>query len=267
MFEWIVSILDNRMETPTMYGWFHLMMVGITIVTLIFAIIINKKSSDKTINIISFITWLIIVIFEIYKQFIMGITYVDSKPVWEYVLYIFPFQFCSLPFYTLPFVFLSKNEKIRDAFICFSMTYVFLAGVSVMIYPSTVFIKTIGINIQTMVHHGSQVFIGGLYLSKYYKKLNIKNMINSIIIFLGVVLIGTAMNIIVHQFTVKTFNMLQISPYYRPGLPVFDMMYGVIHPALIILLYFIIFSFGATLICFVSRKIANLIVKLKKKRS
>ena len=41
------EILDHRMETPTLYGWFHLMWVGIVIVSSILLCYLYKKGIIK----------------------------------------------------------------------------------------------------------------------------------------------------------------------------------------------------------------------------
>ncbi|MCK7485244.1 MAG: hypothetical protein MZU97_06565 [Bacillus subtilis] len=63
--------------------------------------------------------------------------------------------------YVALFAGLTKNKKIQQALINFLQgpTGMF-AGLAVMLYPNDVFITTIGINIQTMVHHGAMMVVG-----------------------------------------------------------------------------------------------------------
>ena len=57
----------------------------------------------------------------------------------------------------------NKEGCVKDSAMAFMMTFSLFGGLVVMAYPNDVFIETIGINLQTMIHHGLQVVLG-IYL-------------------------------------------------------------------------------------------------------
>ena len=75
---------------------------------------------------------------------------------------------------------LIKKGKVQDSLFAFLGTYALFAGLAVMLYPNDVFTTTIGINIQTMVHHGLML-VGGVYiLASGRAKLEHKTILKSI---------------------------------------------------------------------------------------
>ena len=72
----------------------------------------------------------------------------------------FPFIFVQSPMYIAPIAAFLRPGKVRQAILNFLGTFGLFGGLAVMIYAQPVFITTIGINIQTMVHHGAQVVLG-----------------------------------------------------------------------------------------------------------
>ena len=60
-----------------------------------------------------------------------------------------------------------KSKKLQNALYSFLATYSLFAGALVLLVPNSVFCETIGINIQTMIHHSTMVIIGVfLYATK-----------------------------------------------------------------------------------------------------
>ena len=107
-FEKIVNALSvemPRQQAPFMP--FHYIMLALIILTTVFICLKYKNCSDKTFRKILFIFWIILFVFEIYKQIVSPFSLVDGKAVWEYNLNDIPFQFCSSIHYVLlPIVFL-----------------------------------------------------------------------------------------------------------------------------------------------------------------
>jgi hypothetical protein len=114
-----------------------------------------------------------------------------------------------------------KKGKIYNALISYLSTYSLFAGIAVMCLPTTVFIPTIGINIQTMVIHGGMVIIGILLMATNKIKFIWKTLLESSIIFIILSSIALIMNVIAH-FTIpnETFNMFYISPWFDCELPI-----------------------------------------------
>ncbi len=92
---------------------FHLMFIALIVVASVFLCVKCCDVSDKHFRRIVFISWIAIVVLEIYKQLVFSVEYTEGAFVWDYQWYAFPFQFCSSPLYALPFVALMPDGKLR----------------------------------------------------------------------------------------------------------------------------------------------------------
>lgn len=98
-----------------------------------------------------------------------------------------------------------------------------------MVYPVTVCIDTVGINIQTMVWHGSMITTGIVLLRTGYVKVAPKTIIRAFPVFLTLVFAAMIMNEVAYQTGLlenETINMFFISPYCAPELPVYSQIQG-----------------------------------------
>ena len=121
-----------------------------------------------------------------------------------------------------------------------------------MLYPGDVFIEWLGINIQTMVHHGIQVLVGIFCLVYNRKRLNLKFWIKSVCLFVPLMLIAFGLNIMMyHIFQAKgmdeVFNMFFIGPYYDCTLPLLSLIY----PRVPYVVFFFLYLLGFSLISYV----------------
>jgi hypothetical protein len=203
-----------------------------------------KKAGEKTVRGLAGFFWVTMAILEIIKQLLFGFYIVDGKFVWDYAWYAFPFQFCSSPLYVLPIVAFAKNSKFRDSAIVFLATFSFFAGTCVYVFPNDVFTPQIFINIQTMIHHGVQVFFGTYLAFRYKHLLSFKNLVRATGVFTVLSVIAMLMNIgtyhIFPSFEInETFNMFYISPYYDCTLPVLSEVYKAVpYPAFLCIYIF-----------------------------
>ncbi len=207
--------LDPTMERPIMYGWFHWMWLGILTIAIIIFIIKFKKTSDRTNRRIFFIFTIVFFVLEMYKQ----INFTLSAG--HYRWYAFPFQFCSIPIYLFPFMIFLKEGKLKNVFYDFTGTFIFAAGISVLVYPEGVYVSSIGINIQTMIHHSLMVLAGLYVITSNRAKLTYKGFVHTILVFIGFVFLADIMNVVFHHFIItdETFNMFMISPYFKNNMP------------------------------------------------
>ena len=267
LLEKIYNVLDYQINAPSAYGPFHL--ASILIVAL-FLLLAFKNCDEKTERKIAMIFWIIIVVLEIYKQLDYSISFDEGKLVWDYRWFIFPFQFCSTPLYALPFIIFSKSKKVREAFISFIGTYSLFAGLAVFAYPNDVFISTLGIDIQTMVHHGSQVVLGIYFAVKRFASENPpkkKNwFLSATAVFSGFVITAMLMNIIVYNILRacsidETFNMFYISPYFNCTLPVLSS----IDPLVPYPVFLCIYIFGFAFVAFLVLTIVTSLISMFKK--
>lgn len=222
-----LEFLELEMTPPGNYGWFHIIFLVLILCATAALIIFARDVTDKKFRRIVLITWIVLLAFEIYKQIIFTFKVKDGVVEASYQWYSFPFQFCSSPLYVLPFIAFLKDGKVRNALMAFASTFMLFGGLAVMFYPNDVFCEYIGINIQTMVHHGFQLAIG-VYIAVYNrKKLSIKFIWPAVIVFACFAVTAIAINEIGHAaLPDHTFNMFFISRHHACTLPVLGMFYG-----------------------------------------
>ena len=134
-----------------------------------------------------------------------------------------------------------------------------MAGICVMLYPSSVFTENVIINIQTMVNHGTMVVIGMYLLLSGYVRCEKETLVEALKVFIICLMIAIILNEcaygigIVEQFP---FNMFYISPYVEGSLPVFGQIQKVVSYPMSLLIYVVGFSIGSSLILwFVKRRL------------
>ena len=256
-FEKIVYALQAEMETPQMFGWFHLASLAAVAVTVFLLCRFGRNAQGKSLNMILRVFAIVCIALEIYKQLVFTFDYNAAAGTgsWDFEWYAFPFQFCSTPMYVSLAASFMKEGKVRNALLAYLATFGMLAGLLVMAYPSNVFIGMIGINIQTMVHHGGQLAIG-LYLL-ICKKFEIRwrSMLGASLVFIAMLAIASVMNVCAEVSGLQeSFNMFYIRYGEKPSLPVYDMLYpGVLCYPLFLIAYVVPFI-GASCGIFAIRK-------------
>ena len=251
----LLVLLDSEMKTPQMYGWFHLLFFALSIILGVWLCLKFKKPDDKTVKRIIFIITTITIVLEIYKQINYTFTYNGEEILSDFQWYAFPFQFCSMPMYVGLLASIVKKGKVYDALCAFLATFAVFAGVCVMLYPAQVFIGTIGINIQTMICHGSMISIGIFLLGSGYVKSEHKTIFSAIPVFACCVIGAMVMNEIAYRSGLlesETFNMFFISPYCEPSLPVYSIVQGVVPFPWCLFIYVGVFSLAAYVMLLIS---------------
>lgn len=251
-FQNLLRIFDASMKTPTLFGWFHLMWLVITIGAALLLIHIQKKTrSENMPHYVIFITAIIVTALEIYKQINFSFGY-EGGIRYDYQWYAFPFQFCSTPMYVGLLAGLIRKGKVHDSLAAYLATYAMFAGLCVMIYPGDVFIETIGINIQTMVCHGSMITVGIYLLATGHVKTHHSTILKALPVFCAAALMAIVMNEIAYYsglLKTETFNMFYFSPHCDPHLPVFSMVQSAMNvPVLEIVIYIAGFTAAAYII-------------------
>ena len=265
-FEKIVYFLDAKMLEPQLYGWFHILFAFLTIILAIVLCVCFKNCSKKTFKKIVLIFWIIILILEIYKQLVFSFSYEHGEVVWDYQWYAFPLQLCSSPLYFLPIVAFCKDGKVKDSAMAFTSTFSLFGGLVVMFYPGDVFIETIGVNIQTMIHHGLQVVLGIFFTIYNRKKLSNKFLFKSFIsgaIYFGIVIFS---NCIMPLIVNETFNMMYISPYINSEMPIISDIYSALPYPIFLIIYAICYVTVAALLFYVQYYLIKYFENKKLKR-
>ena len=234
------------------YGWFHILWLITVICATVFLCVKLKDCDEKTFRKTLLITWIVIFVFEIYKQIVSPFNYNNGNPIWDYNTNDIPYQFCSSIHYVLlPIVFL-KDGKVRDAFMSFSSTFVFLAGLMVMIIPDQLSdSKVVGLCMQTMLHHGAQILAGAFISVRMRKKFSVKYFLSGVIVFLAFLIVAMGLNLILSPKIIhETINFFYISPYYGCPLPVLGDIQKVVPYIVFFMIYCVGFIVASALIAF-----------------
>ncbi|OHE41829.1 MAG: hypothetical protein A2Y16_05925 [Tenericutes bacterium GWF2_57_13] len=235
-------------------SWFHYLALAIAVLFAVMAVIRLKNANDLQLRRFLLIFAGLLLSFEAYKQLIFS-----YQASWGYQWYIFPFQFCSTPMYVALFAGLTKNKKIQQALINFLGTYGLFAGLAVMLYPNDVFVTTIGINIQTMVHHGAMMVVGIALLANKVK-LTSNSIIGATTVFSVLVTMAILMNYVHNTWiAVGTFNMFFINPLIRNHLPVLSLIEPLVPHVIFVIIYIVGFAFVAYLMLLIGIGIKALV--------
>ncbi len=259
----IYDFLHITCEVPQSYGSYHLMWVGITLVTAFVLVLLFKNANEKTVRALTALTWILMVVLEIGKQVLFSLNMNGAGEFsWSYYWYYLPFQFCSSPLYILPIVAFAKDSKFRDAAIVFLATFGFFGGACVYAFPGDVFLWFEFINVQTMVHHGIQVFFGIYLAMRYREKLNFKNLVRATGIFVVMCAIAMAINLVTEHTDITGafggLNMFFISPYAPCTLPLLSMIYPLVPYPVFLCIYVFGFMLCAGLVMLLMKGIRKL---------
>ena len=254
------------MERPDLYGAFHIFFIILSIAA---GFVIAKHCQNKGeayIRRFLLIGSLTVIVLEIYKQINFSFGYDGGVVTFDYQWYAFPFQFCSTPMYISLLAAIVKNDSIHKRLCAYLASYSLFAGIGVMAYPSTVFIGTIGINIQTMICHGLMVTTGMVLVGTGYVKAEMKTIAKACSVFIVLVLSAMAMNELAYRtglLETETFNMFFISPYCDPELPVYSLVQEVVPYPANVLIYIAGFTVAAGLVLYIMKGLMHLALKKK----
>lgn len=261
----VLAFLDSSMETPPSFGWFHLLWLALTFLALIPLLRFPKQQSDAHIRRVVLVTAIVVTVLEIYKQINYSFSY-ENGIAFDYQWYAFPFQFCSTPMYIGLLAGLTKKGKVHESLCAYLATYALFAGLAVMIYPNDVFIRTIGINIQTMICHGSMITIAIYLFATGYVKLHHKTILKAMPVFAVTVGMAAVMNEIAYQvglLETETFNMFFISPHCDPSLLIYSDVQKVVPFPWSLVIYILGFTAAAYLVLLIAMGIGALVKKFR----
>lgn len=261
----VLRVMDTQMERPGLFGWFHILWLAITILAGIGLCIWHRRNGDeRRVRKVVFIVALTVFILEIYKMINYSFSYEDGI-VFDFQWYAFPWQFCSTPMYVGLLTGLFRKGKVHDALCAYLATYAVFAGAAVMIYPGDVFIGTIGINIQTMICHGSMISVGIYLLYTGYVKLEHKTILKALPVFACTVLIAVVLNEVAYfsgLLETDTFNMFFISRHEECTLPVYSLVHNAVPFPINLVIYIAGFTAAAYLMLVLGMGIRSLGRKL-----
>jgi hypothetical protein len=210
----------------------------------------------------------VVIISEIYKQINYTFSFDGNVITADYQWYAFPWQFCSTPMYVGLAAALWKKGKIHDSLCAYLASFALFAGVGVMVYPETVFIETIGINIQTMICHGSMISIGVYLLYTGYVKAEHKTAVRAMPVFAVMVALAVIMNEIAYAsglLETEDFNMFFVSPHQEPSLPVYSLIQGAVPYPWCLIIYIAGFTLAAYIMVLLAMGLKHLAATVSKK--
>lgn len=270
LFERLIHFLDFQMTTPELFGGFHIVSIIIAAVVCTLLILFFRDCSDKTFRRIGLVFLILLVVLEVYKQFDFAFEYNNGDPYWDYAWYSFPFQFCSMPMYVLPLVVFLKDGRLRDAAISYMCFCSVLGGLAVFVFPGDVFTTSTLINVQTMVHHGSQIVLGLYSIAYMRKRLSLRFYLSSMPLFAVVLVVAIGLNVAGYHLLQAagmddTFNMFYVGPYFECTLPVLSSIYKAVPYPVFLFLYILAVVLGSGIIFFAGKGIVLLSSRKKEK--
>ena len=248
LLEKILLFLASECERPQPYGRVHLIAVLAMIFCTFLIVLCFCNASERVFRGVLFAAWVLMLLFEIYKEIVIGLTFDGKDLQWNYVWRSFPFQFCSIPLYLLPFAAFLPNGRMRDGVLTFLAAYAMLGGLCVYVYPTKVFFTVIGVNIQTMVHHGLQIALGCLIFAHKRRKLRF----SSYLIATGYYLIAVAIAFGLNEWMYsrhpeRDFNLFFINRHLPCDIPFIAGIYEKISYPLFLTIYVTVFIAGGLL--------------------
>ena len=185
----VLEFLDTQMETPQPYGVFHLSLFALIIaLTVIFAV--WHRGKQKHVRFMLLFVSILVALLEVYKQVNYTFSVSDGTIVSDYQWYAFPFQFCSTPMYVGLLAGIFSRGRLHNALCSYLATYAIFAGAAVLFYPTTIFIGTVGINVQSMLCHGAMIFLGVYLYATGHVKLRHKTILYALPVFTAAVAIA-----------------------------------------------------------------------------
>ena len=256
----VLRWMDHQMETPQLFGWFHILSLALIVLVTVTLCFRHKKDSPDRVRAVVLGTAILVTLAEIYKQINYSFSYTDGI-TFDYQWYAFPFQFCSTPMYVgLLAGFLPKG-KLQNALYSYLATFAVFAGLCVMIYPGDVFVGTLGINIQTVICHGSMICVGVYLFYTGTVKLEHRSIVGAMVVFACTVSIAVLFNEIAHWTGLlerETFNMFFVSRHCEPSLPVYSLVQAIVPYPWCLLIYIAGFTLASYLILLIAMGVRKL---------
>ena len=259
--EEFLHFLQGEMEVPGAFSWFHFLMLIPIIGRTILISVFFKDAKEKVYKRILFIFWIALIVLEFFKQIIKSFHY-GSPSYWEYSVRDFPFSICSMIYYFIPiilFVDKEKHPKLEDTAVGYMCLISLFMGVLVCLYTDMVMSRLIFINVQSLIHHGTQVIVG-VYIYVWNRKtISIKTTYRTLIAFAITVAIAIITNV---SFYPNFINMFFINPMFITNLPIGN----IIQEKAGYPVYLILFLIAVSLVTYLTYFVETSFYKLAEKK-
>ncbi len=247
----ILNILQVKMEVPAMYGWYHLLWLGITAGLTVLLCTRYRHCRPETVQRVVFWVAVVVALLELYKQVVLTLRVSDGTIVAKYPWHIFPWQFCSTPLYMGLLTGVFRKGKIHDALYAYLATFVVFAGLCVMLCPGDVFMNLVGINIQTMICHGSMIVVGVWLLATGSVPLNCASVWKASGVFAASLGLAIVLNEVMWYSGIlgdQIFNMFYVSPHFPGTLAVYWVVQKAVAYPWCLIVYVAVFTAAAFLV-------------------
>ncbi len=256
----LLQALDVSMDVPQPYGWFHLLWCVLTVGATVALCVLYKKGLVRNVRTVVLTTAVIVTVLEVYKQVNFTFSYEEGVEA-SYQWFAFPWQFCSMPMYVGLLAGVTRGRMHR-ALCAFLASYAVFAGVCVMLVPTSVFIDTIGINIQTMFCHGSMITVGVFLMYTGYVKPEHSTVLRALPVFGVGVAVAMAFNWLGHHAHVMgdgALNAFFICPQCPPHLPVYSLVQPLLPGYMDVVVYVAGFTLASYLMVLIGMGVKALI--------
>ena len=269
MIEILLSLLDLRMEMPSLYGWYHVVWLIIPLAAAWGLCQLYRRSAQpgQMLRRVVFGTAALVASLELLHQINYNLVWEEDELRWNMQWYAFPFQFCNTPMYVGLLTGRFRKGKVHNALCTYLATYAVFAGLCVMIYPGDVFTGTILTNVQTMICHGSMLTIGIFLYYTGHVPMKPRTFLQAVPVFL----VGVALAMIFNELAFRSgllaaghsFNMFFISPHCEPSLPVYSLVQALVPYPGCLIIYVLGFSAAAFLMMMAARGIAHIAARFR----
>lgn len=266
----VLAFLDTQMTRPESYGWFHILFLILSIGFGVLLCLLYKHGHIKNVKRVLLYVSIVVIVLEIYKMINYTFSYEDGIKA-DFQWYAFPWQFCSTPMYVGLLAGLTRG-KLHDSLCSYLATFALFAGVAVMVYPNDVFIGTVGINIQSMICHGSMISIAIFLFYTNHVQTKLKTLLYAIPVFATTVSIAAILNEVIYYSGVldaqsETFNMFYISRHFDSTLPVYSIVHNSVPFPINLIIYIIGFAAASGVMLLIAAGIKALAGKITSKAS
>lgn len=260
----VLRFLDASMKEPQPYGAFHLIVFALSIVIGIGLGLWHKKNgTPQRVRHIVLGTSVVVLLLEVYKLINFSFSY-ENGVTFDFAWGAFPWQFCSTPMYVGLLAGLTRKGKLHESLCAYLATYAMFAGLIVMLIPTSIFVETIGINIQTSVCHGSMIAIAIYLMYSGYVKVENKTILKAIPVFAVMVAVAMILNEVGYLTGLTEeyyFNMFYFSRHEDPHLPIYSLVQPLVPYPVSLMIYICGFTLAAYLMLVGAmgvRKLANI---------
>ncbi|MBR5523702.1 MAG: YwaF family protein [Clostridia bacterium] len=245
----VLEMLNTKAEAPAVFGWYHIVCF-VLFVAIGVLLCVRFGDGERYARRIVLTTAIIVTVLEVYKMVNYTFSYDGTAITADFQWYAFPWQFCSTPMYVGLLTGLFRRGRVHDSLCAYLATFALFAGLCVMVYPGDVFVCTVGINIQTMICHGSMVSVGIYLFGSGYVRAEHKTVLRAAPVFCVAIAIAMILNEVAYRtglLETETFNMFFISPYCDPSLPVYSIVQQHVAYPWCLIIYIAAFTLAAYL--------------------